>query len=573
MQDGTMMERPQRWTTPFDPKMKDQDLRMLMARPELASVDSGRFPPSLAFADIIKNDSRIQRFKPGDIIIREGDYGNSAFLLLEGDAKVVIRPSLPSQVLGRSSIRKRSFFGALSQLWKNSSIAEARQYDKVDTNSTETITLGGRVSLFDSRDARSIFEGGQVPQGAVLQVPPLHERYTSAVLRPGAIFGEIAALARVPRTATIFAHTNATLLELRWQGLRDIRKYDEGWRRIIDESYRNNLLKEQLVENPIFAGLDEATLADVADRTLFETYGSFEWSQSYNRERGAGRGGGGETRVAAEGDYADGVMVIASGFARVSMKLGNGQRTLTSLREGDIFGLDELYSSWKLGHEMPLETSLSALGYLHVLRVPFQVMVEHIFPKMEAPTKRLRDAESRPLAADSLLEWAVDERFINGTKAMLIDLNKCVRCDDCVRACASTHGGNPRFLRHGKVHGNFMVANSCMHCVDPVCMIGCPTGAIHRTVVGSVVINDTTCIGCGTCAGSCPYDNIRLVEVRNTKGQALVDPVSQSPIMKATKCDLCSTQPGGPACVRACPHDALSRVDFREGLEQWQALN
>jgi Fe-S-cluster-containing dehydrogenase component len=108
-----------------------------------------------------------------------------------------------------------------------------------------------------------------------------------------------------------------------------------------------------------------------------------------------------------------------------------------------------------------------------------------------------------------------------------------------------------------------MVANACMHCADPVCMIGCPTGAIHRTEQGGmVVINDDTCIGCGTCANSCPYDNIRLVEIRDMDGNLLLDRDTQRPIQKATKCDLCATNPGGPACVRACPHDALRRVDF-----------
>jgi Fe-S-cluster-containing hydrogenase component 2 len=48
-------------------------------------------------------------------------------------------------------------------------------------------------------------------------------------------------------------------------------------------------------------------------------------------------------------------------------------------------------------------------------------------------------------------------------------------------------------------------------------------------------------------------------------GVALVDPDSNRPILKATKCDLCYTNPGGPACLRACPHEALSRVDFRRG--------
>ena len=79
-----------------------------------------------------------------------------------------------------------------------------------------------------------------------------------------------------------------------------------------------------------------------------------------------------------------------------------------------------------------------------------------------------------------------------------------------------------------------------------------------------VVINDDACIGCGTCANSCPYDNIRLVQIRDSAGRTIVDQGNQQPIFKATKCDLCINQPGGPACVRACPHDALRRVDFRD---------
>jgi Fe-S-cluster-containing hydrogenase component 2 len=34
------------------------------------------------------------------------------------------------------------------------------------------------------------------------------------------------------------------------------------------------------------------------------------------------------------------------------------------------------------------------------------------------------------------------------------------------------------------------------------------------------------------------------------------------PILKATKCDLCIGQLAGPACVRACAHDAVARVDL-----------
>jgi Fe-S-cluster-containing dehydrogenase component len=255
--------------------------------------------------------------------------------------------------------------------------------------------------------------------------------------------------------------------------------------------------------------------------------------------------------------------LVIGGFGRVTVKLGNGERTLTYLREGDHFGLDELYDTWKTREHRMHETSLYALGYLQLLRIPYPALAELVFPKLAAPSSRLIDAAARPIEQDAFMEWAVDQRFINGTKTMLIDMEKCVRCDDCVVACAEAHEGNPRFIRQGATLDNWMVANSCMHCVDPVCLIGCPTGAIHRSMSGgAVIINDITCIGCGTCANACPYENIRVVPIREKSGAPVIDPSTQQPIMKATKCDLCSTLPSGPSCERACPHGALQRVDL-----------
>jgi Fe-S-cluster-containing dehydrogenase component len=103
-------------------------------------------------------------------------------------------------------------------------------------------------------------------------------------------------------------------------------------------------------------------------------------------------------------------------------------------------------------------------------------------------------------------------------------------------------------------------------------MIGCPTGAIGREQkTGNVTINDKTCIGCGTCADSCPYSNIRMVEVNDKRGLPILEAESGEPIVKATKCDLCVDQLGGPACQRACPHDALTRIDLSspEAITNW----
>jgi len=544
---ATIMARPQRWDAPFGPEMTDTDVERLLTLPEIAAIERGKFPNHTPLVGVIKNDSRLVRFEAGDIVVREGDYGNSAFLVVTGKLRVVLAPKLPRELIGRQSSRRKGLLEALSQIWTNRVIPEVRDTQRY----TDQKLRGSATDL-----ARS--------QVFLQDVPAVLVDHKTAELGPGTLFGELAALGRVPRTATIFAEEGAELLEIRWQGLRELRKYDAGWRRKIDERYRQNALKVALRESPLFQGLNETELQEVANATLFETYGSFDWHVSYKRMREQGKAEQ-EPVIAREGEYPDGVLMIRAGFARVAAKMGNGQRTLTYLGAGDTFGIDELWAG-RDGTDVSLQTSLIALGYVDVLRVPAPILEKFVFPKMKAPPAPLIERAGRPLTEDAPMEWAVEQRFINGTKSMLIDLNLCVRCDDCVRACASTHGGNPRFIRHGPTFDHWMVANACMHCADPVCMIGCPTGAIHRSISrGAVVINDTTCIGCGTCANSCPYNNIRLVEIRDVGGRPIRDPDSQKPILKATKCDLCETNPGGPACVRACPHDALRRVDFRSG--------
>ncbi|MCB1693075.1 MAG: 4Fe-4S dicluster domain-containing protein, partial [Pseudomonadales bacterium] len=278
--------------------------------------------------------------------------------------------------------------------------------------------------------------------------------------------------------------------------------------------------------------------------------------------------------------------------------------------KGDVYGLPELMHNVANHEQTPLRSTLRAAGYTDIVRVPTRTFEEVIYPSIKdlwyegkLPRKFLgetldrRNLDAKPggdrrkaprhdrlIARDrrrqanksgpDMMEFLVENRFINGTATMLIDLDRCTRCDDCVRACASGHDNNPRFVRHGKIHGHFMVANACMHCEDPVCMIGCPTGAIHRSPGGGeIVINDLTCIGCSTCANSCPYDNIRMVNVRDAGASeaVLVDPARGHAISKATKCDLCVDHHGGPACERACPHDALKRVDMDEleSLSKW----
>ena len=564
--ESLLLDRPRRWDSPFDPAMSESDVDELLARPEFAAIDASRFSAAAPLRGILRNDCRITVYQPGDIIVREGDYGNSAFLILSGSVRVVIAPGLPQQVLGRAPEKKRKAFDVLRDMFTYSRVVESRdtsRYAALKQNGA--VSADHRASLLDAKDKAALFGAGVDPAANPEKLPPLVEPYKTALLPSGTLFGEIAALGRVKRSATVYAETSCRVLELRWQALRDIKNRDDSWRDKIESVYRANLLKTQLPEHPLLAGIDADTLKKIADQTLFETFGSFEWNVDFkagNKQKR--RATDIEPQVVREGDYPDGLLLVIGGFGRVTSSLGNGERTLTYLREGDHFGLDELLEAWKSGESKVYETSLYALGYLQLLRIPYSVLAELVFPKLAAPAERLIDAAQRPIEQDAFMEWAVDQRFINGTKTMLIDLEQCVRCDDCVVACAETHDGDPSVVRNGASLDNWMVANACMHCVDPVCLIGCPTGAIHRTMSGgTVIINDLTCIGCGTCANACPYDNIRLVPIREKSGQPVMDPASNQPIMKATKCDLCSSLPSGPSCERACAHGALQRVDLQ----------
>ena len=65
----------------------------------------------------------------------------------------------------------------------------------------------------------------------------------------------------------------------------------------------------------------------------------------------------------------------------------------------------------------------------------------------------------------------------DGTDVLLIDENKCVRCDNCVKACETTHGGQTRLFREeGLLFGNLLVPTSCRHCENPLCLLDCPPG-------------------------------------------------------------------------------------------------
>jgi Fe-S-cluster-containing hydrogenase component 2 len=133
-----------------------------------------------------------------------------------------------------------------------------------------------------------------------------------------------------------------------------------------------------------------------------------------------------------------------------------------------------------------------------------------------APSDQARapgDRVKRELAALIETTRGEDLGLIQGRRLMVIDLDRCTRCDECVQACVATHDdGRSRLFLDGPRAGKYLVPATCRSCLDPVCMIGCPVGSIHRGDNGQILIRDW-CIGCGLCAEQCPYAAIQMHDI------------------------------------------------------------
>ena len=568
----SIVERPQRWDAAFDPAMTEGAVDRLLAIPPFSNMSPDNFPKRTPLREILRHDTSIRRYRKGEIIVRQGDYGTSAFLILSGTTRVVLKPDLPPGLLGRQAPSKKGFFRTLAQLWSERRPPESFRRGQLRQNAG----VGARQS--ENEEVRVFLQ----------DLPRVLDQHRTEEMAAGDFFGEIAALSRMPRTSTIFAASDtAELLEIRWQGLRDLMRSDDALRQHINRIYRERALASYLRATPLFRHLTKEQLAEAAGQIEFASYGDYDWSGEYKRlaQSGSVRPEK-EPVIVQEGDYPNGVVLLRAGFARVSQKFGSGERTLNYIGAGQFFGFDEIAHNFRKPEQpVVFQYTLRAIGYTHLLIVPTRVMEQIVLPTL--PPKQLPPLISQPEKGESpenlslsgardkigadTLEFLTANRFFNGTATMVIDLDRCTRCDDCVRACASTHDNNPRFLRHGPSSGRIMVANACMHCADPVCMIGCPTGAIHReSFAGQVVINPVTCIGCKACANNCPYEAIRMVEIRDERGGFMVGE-DLKPILKATKCDLCVENHGGPACERACPHGALERMNLNDlnALTDW----
>jgi Fe-S-cluster-containing hydrogenase component 2/CRP-like cAMP-binding protein len=259
---------------------------------------------------------------------------------------------------------------------------------------------------------------------------------------------------------------------------------------------------------------------------------------------------------------------------------------ITYYSRGEFFGEMGVYrdlprAATCVAYGQPrLDEGKKILGSVELVRIPRKLFRDLLraFPVLRKSVKQEIDKRlgaSKGLTERSTLQGQAPGLFsaeaerlglVQGQKLMLIDLERCTRCDECVRACVDAHtDGRSRLFLVGPRFGKYLVPTTCRSCLDPVCMIGCPVRSIQRGDNREILIKDW-CIGCNLCAKQCPYESIQMHPLApgESPPEAPEGAVVKTVTERAVVCDLCSSLPSqDPACVYACPHEAAIRIDAR----------
>ncbi|HUE03702.1 MAG TPA: cyclic nucleotide-binding domain-containing protein [Bryobacteraceae bacterium] len=564
-------------------------------------------------------------YQPGEIIIREGENGTTAFFILSGDIDLYLdHPVLRTQ----TRQVQRSFFKGITKF---------TQY----------------LKGVPERPEKGAPRRTHIPQDASVDLPienPI------AVVTAGDLIGELAALAALkqerlkrpkfyPRSATARAKTEVVVLEMLPNILNNVLYNTPAFKDKLNRNYRTRALDTHLRTVPVFQDLSPEFLNHLRERVELVDVQP------------------GET-IVRQGDVADAFYLIRMGFVKVSQHFAGGEMVLTYLSRGSYFGemgllppafqvrakgpepgqiaegvvsnlpvicgraptaerslrtpWDEYISrehfemrveggkvrvsrlpsgrnplnfrmkpadsflvstgeTFLAGEttfellEDPLQAgrrtaTCTAIDFVQLVRIKgedFSLMMQQ-FPEIEtgitevARARRQADVQMLNRVQTISVNDFLTQELMQGQNLLLLDLDRCTRCDECVKACVATHDdGVTRLIRDGLRFDHYLVPTSCRACMDPLCMTRCPVGAIRRKDTLDIVIEDW-CIGCGNCGADCPYGTINVVNLQ--VGGARKAQVEQRP--KAVVCDLC-VEYAEPNCVRACPHDAAIRVDPR----------
>jgi thioredoxin reductase/Fe-S-cluster-containing hydrogenase component 2/CRP-like cAMP-binding protein len=406
------------------------------------------------------------------------------------------------------------------------------------------VVLGSRVVTL--RGGAAVFSRGDYP-ASVYHVIHGHTRLEVTeglpmTLRAGQIFGETGLLSGRPHEISAIAHGDCVLLQTPHSVLRKAMRAEPAVRAYIDRVFMLRALRLFFLPNA-----HPQTIHDLAECAQIHAFKAgttlFSQNDAIDRHHFLRRGSVTLSREAA-GQHTPVAFCAAGSFVDVAAcSPGSSVRTVTARAEVDIETLS-------VDHE----------SLMRLLTTD-----ETLLNKVREDQKRQLTGHARLSAqpdAGQILSFLMSNGVCEATNVLVIDEQLCIGCDQCEKACATTHEGVSRLNRRaGPSFNSLHLPTSCRHCEHPHCMRDCPPNAIHRLPDGEVFIDDT-CIGCGNCEENCPYGVIQMAEIPSKQSLLgrLLGKRPEDPPKTAVKCDMCKDLSGGPACVKACPTGAALRI-------------
>ncbi len=482
-------------------------------------------------------DSVVRReLKKGEPLCWLGDYGSTAFILVKGS------------------------FG----LWFKEPAA------KQTAQGHGTGPLGWLQGLVRRTRGRNRTRPDPMPPPRSVPSSEPDDVRTAADL----ILGEMTCMSDYPRSATVVAMEPSVVLEIRRNVLYMLQR-NAAARQTLESVYRERALQTHLGNVSLFDSLGESGRKDCIEFLRDKV-------QLLHVDPGQ--------IIFRQGEPADAFYMVRLGYVKVSQRFQGQDRVLDYLGPNAYFGEIGLLSGSKELSDLEVPQGLtgkrtatcSALDDVELVRISGEHFRE-LMLRHESLQNRFRELSQRLLDKNQQnrkrlgrpLKPFLDQGLYNAQKLLVLDLESCTRCDECVRACADTHGGVTRLVREGLRFDKYLVASACRSCRDPYCLVGCPVDSIHRKSSLEIVI-ENHCIGCGQCAQNCPYGNINMVGFDEIRA----DPQNPGRMMavvqqRATTCDLCqsvgvdASHPDDEvSCVYACPHNAAFRMSGEELLDR-----
>jgi CRP-like cAMP-binding protein/Fe-S-cluster-containing hydrogenase component 2 len=344
-------------------------------------------------------------------------------------------------------------------------------------------------------------------------------------------FGEMSLLSGQPSSATVVVapEAEARVLEIQRPALRLLRRFKKFGGRL-EEDYRRHGLDRALVE------VQEAC-KDSFSSELLEKFKDAARFSVYAKDH----------NLFQQGDPVDTLIFINSGWVSrvrdLALNISRPQNSVSGLLPaeattefgqpvgrdflgaGNWLGLEAVFSKdetkWNYTATIMARTEVLEIATWRLRSDPALVaMTAEHFPQFsevdDEPPQAPADERSFSAAGKEIATGIAD-----GTNLLVMDMDLCIRCGNCSLACHKVHGQS-RLLRRGIHIGRPVKLNSqsiqhvllpsvCLHCQDPKCLTGCPTGAIARLAKGQIDIDADTCIGCGDCATQCPYNAISMI--------------------------------------------------------------